>query len=69
MFYSNIQTESFLVPSECENYYTFGEADRNGESEESGFFCDSSDIFTSQDWQGEGWYRFTGKAGESFHLF
>ena len=54
-----------LVPSECENYYTFDQGDRNELSDEGGWYCDSSKKHTSKDWYGEGWYRFTGKAGES----
>ncbi len=55
---------NILAPSECENYYTFDQDDRNENSDETGWFCDSSDKHTSKDWQGEGWYRFTGKSGE-----
>ena len=55
---------NFLAPSECENYYTFDQDDRNENSDETGWFCDSSEKHTSKDWHGEGWYRFTGKSGE-----
>ena len=56
--------KSILVPSECENYHSFDQDDRNEYSSEEGWFCDSSDKHTSEDWHGEGWYRFTGKAGK-----
>ncbi len=53
-----------LAPSECEDYHSFDQDDRNEYSSEEGWFCDSSDKHTSNDWYGEGWYRFTGKAGK-----
>jgi len=53
-------------PSQCSDYYTLDMADRAPVWTEGSEWCDNMESKrTSPDWQGQGWYRVTGEAGDA----